>query len=414
MKDAYSFHTSQEDLEKQYYRVYDAYFNIYKRLGLKNVISVASDTGMMGGKVAHEFMLLSDMGEDSIAICDCCDYRANVEVAKGVLDKVFREREELKEVYTGDAKSIDEVCELLNIKNTQTCKAVCYCIEGESDKILALFVRGDLEVNEAKVKALIGKNIAPYEIKDETLVAGNIGPLNLNNDNIICMFDNSLKDENNLVCGANKEGYHYCGVCLERDLKNVEYNDISKVKDGEGCAVCGNGKIFIKRGVEIGNIFQLGTKYTQSMNMTVQMPDSKEINPIMGCYGIGIGRNLACIAEESSDEKGLVWNMNVCPWEVVVCPLKLKDEKVLNYAENLYEQLKAKHIDVLIDDRDVSAGCKFIDSELMGIPLRVVVSPRSLENNQVELCIRETGEKVFVSVDEVVEYLQNYISSKKF
>lgn len=415
MKDAYSFHTSQANLEEYYNRVYNAYFNIYKRLGLKNVIAVASDSGMMGGKVAHEYMLLTDIGEDSIAICSDCDYKANVEVATGILDKVDCVSEELKEVFTGEAKTIEEICDLFKINPSQTCKAVCYAMEGEQDKSLIVFVRGDLDVSEAKVKAIIGKDIAPKDLDETLLVKGNIGPLGLHSDSLIVLFDESLKNENNLVCGTNKEGYHITGLCVERDLLWAKFADVSKVKDGELCPICGKGVLKVERGVEIGNIFQLGTKYTKPMNMLVHMPDGTELNPIMGCYGIGVGRNLACIAEESADEKGLVWNMNVAPWEVVLCPLRLDDETVLTKAENLYSALKDAGVDVLYDDRaSVSAGVKFADSELMGIPVRVVISPRSLADNCVEVSFRQTGEKQMMSYDDAVEFLVKFVANSKF
>ncbi|MBO7527505.1 MAG: proline--tRNA ligase [Clostridia bacterium] len=414
MKDAYSFHTSQEDLEAYYKRVYDAYFRIYKRIGLKNVIAVASDTGMMGGKIAHEYMLLTDIGEDSIAICPKCGYKANVEVAKGILDKINSQPEQMKEVYTGDAKTIEEICELLSIKPNQTCKAVCYAMEGEQNKSLVVFVRGDLDVNEAKVKAIIKRDIAPKDLDDTNLVKGNIGAVGLKDDNLVLLFDESLKGENNLVCGANKEKYHISGVCMSRDLPNIEYYDVSKVKDGEGCVNCKDGQLKIYRGVEIGNIFQLGTKYTSTMNMTIHDKNGNDINPIMGCYGIGIGRNIACIAEESGDDKGLVWNMNVAPWEVEICPLRLDDGLVKSKAERLYEDLKLAGVDVLYDDRNVSPGFKFADSELIGVPVRVVISPRSLQENNVEISFRTTGEKMMLAYDDALNYLKDYVAKEKF
>lgn len=415
MKDAYSFHTSQSSLEEYYNRVYEAYFNIYHRLGLKNVIAVASDSGMMGGKVAHEYMLITDIGEDSIAICPDCEYKANVEVAKGILDKKQAQIEELKEVYTGNAKTIEEICELLNIAPEQTCKAVCYAMEGEQEKSLLVFVRGDLEVSEAKVKAIIGKDIAPKDLDDSILIKGNIGPLGLHNDNIIVLYDESLSGENNLVCGANKEDYHISGLCVGRDLLGIDFVDVSKVKDGEICPICRKGKLKVVRGVEIGNIFQLGTKYTEPMNMTISMPDGSYINPIMGCYGIGVGRNLACIAEENADDKGLVWNMNIAPWEVALCPLRLDDENVANKSNELYTSLMQAGIDVIFDDRtNVSAGVKFADSELMGIPVRLVVSPRSLAENKVEVAFRNGEEKQMIDCCDIIDFVVNYVNSKKF
>lgn len=414
MKDAYSFHTSQEDLEAYYQRVYDAYFRIYKRIGLKNVIAVASDSGMMGGKVAHEYMLLTDIGEDSIAICDSCDYKANVEVAKGILDKNNLEEMPFKEVYTGNAKTIEEVCALLKCKPSETCKAVCYAIEGEQEKSLIVFVRGDLDVSEAKVKAILKKDIAPKDLDSTSLVKGNIGPIGINDKNIIVYFDESLVGEKNLICGANKEEYHIVGVNIQRDIPDVVYYDLSKVKDGEICPCCNKGKLGIFRGIEIGNIFQLGTKYTEPMGMSVHMPDGGEINPIMGCYGIGVGRNLASIAEESADDKGLVWNMNVAPWEVIISPLRQDDEIISQKTEDLYKKLVEKGIDVIVDDRAVSAGVKFADSELLGIPVRVVISPRSMQDGNVEVSFRATGEKIMLKYDEAIDYLIKYVASQKF
>ena len=271
-----------------------------------------------------------------------------------------------------------------------------------------------MEANEAKIKAIIGKDIAPLNVNETSLIKGNIGPINLKDDNAIVLFDKSLADENNLVCGANKEEYHISGLCIKRDLPNIVYYDITKVKEKQLCSCCGKGHLNIYRGVEIGNIFQLETKYSKPMKMTVHMPDGSEINPLMGCYGIGIGRNLACIAEESSDDKGLVWNMNVAPWEVILCPLRLDDENVLNKTNALYDELKNVGIDVLYDDRNISAGIKFADSELIGIPVRIVISPRSLLENNVEVTIRETGEKLMIKYEDIVSYIKKYVNDMKF
>ena len=227
-------------------------------------------------------------------------------------------------------------------------------------------------------------------------------------------FDESLAGEKNLICGANKEEYHIMGVNIQRDIPDVVYYDLSKVKDGEVCLCCNKGKLGISRGIEIGNIFQLGTKYTEPMGMTVHMPDGSEINPIMGCYGIGVGRNLASIAEESADDKGLVWNMNVAPWEVIISPLRQDDEVIGQKTEELYKKLAENGIDVIVDDRAVSAGVKFADSELLGIPVRVVISPRSMQEGNVEVSFRATGEKIMLKYDEAVDYLVKYVASQKF
>lgn len=414
MKDAYSFHESQEDLEQYYQRVYDAYNRIFKRIGMKNFIAVAGDSGMMGGKIAHEFMLLTPSGEDSLVLCDKCGYKSNMEVAKGIIEKCDAESQPLAEIDTGDAKTIEEVCDLLKIDTKQTCKAVSYAIKGNSEKSLLVFIRGDLEVNEVKVKSVIKADIAPNELSaDDVLVAGNIGPMGLDSDKFIMLYDESLKDVKNLVCGANKKNYHFMGFEVARDIGDVEYFDLSKVKDGDKCPHCDGGKLYINRGIEIGNIFQLGTKYTESMKMTVHSRNGEDFNPIMGCYGIGVGRALASVLEEKSDDKGLVFPMSIAPWHVCLCPLKLEDEKVASVALKLYDEMLAKGIEVLFDDRTgVSAGFKFAESELMGMPIRVVISPRSLENNQAEVMVRETLQTEFVELDKLSDYLKAKISEE--
>ena len=408
MKDAYSFHTSQEDLEEYYNRVYDAYNRIFTRMGMQNFISVKSDTGMMGGSVAHEFQLLTDIGEDSIVMCDDCKYTANMEVAKSVIDKNDHVFGIKKEVYTGEAKTIEEVCNLLSIDAKHTCKAVCYATPGDENGVVIVFLRGDREVNEAKLRVLVGGEVAVSDLNGSGLVKGNIGCLDLNLTNAKIFFDKSLQGLENFVTGANKEGYHIAGVSMTRDVKPENYVDVSKVNDGDKCPICG-APLNIRRGIEIGNIFQLGTKYTKSMGMTIHDKDGKEINPIMGCYGIGVGRCLASIAEEMSDEKGLVWPMAIAPWHIYLCPIRLDNELVKEITEKIYERLLAENFEVIYDDRDVSAGIKLKDSELIGIPVRVVISPKTLENNEVEITIRATGEKIFVPIDKLSKKLDEIV-----
>lgn len=404
MKDAYSFHTSYEDLESYYNEVFEAYNRIYTRIGMKNFISVKSDTGMMGGNYAHEFMLLTDIGEDSIVICPDCNARANMEVATSVYEMPKFEDAPLKEVFTGKAKTIEEVCEFLKIKPNQTMKAVCYAVVGDDKRTVVAFVRGDKEINEAKLKKVVGAEVAVKDLEGSGLVKGNIGAIGLKGENLTIVFDKSVENLCGLVCGANKEEYHLTGVNMARDVKPENYVDISKVNEGELCPYCGK-PLTIKRGIEIGNIFQLGTKYTKSMGMTVHMPDGSSINPIMGCYGIGVGRSLASVAEESADEKGLNWPMTIAPWQIYLCPLRNDDENVAKVAEELYKSLSQK-FEVIYDDRKVSAGVKLTDSELMGIPVRVVISPRSLAETQAEITIRSSGEKMMVALTDLESKLK--------
>lgn len=411
MKDAYSFHTSQEDLDVYYKKVYDAYNRIYKRIGLKNFISVKSDSGIMGGKVADEFMLVTDSGEDRLVLCDKCGYKANMEVASGVkTPNLEGEMKDLEEVFTGNAKTIEELCHYLNIKEEETVKAVCYVTSEE--KLVIAFLRGDYEINEKKLAKLCKSEIKVAGTDKFGLVAGNIGCVNLTvPEDALIFYDNSLENLNNFVTGANKEDYHLKNVCASRDLKDVVFDDIALVKEGDCCPVCGE-KLRLTRGIEIGNIFQLGTKYTKSMGMKVSMPDGSSMEPIMGCYGIGIGRALASIIEEKGDDKGIVWPMTVAPWQVHFCPLRLDDENISAVADELYKKMQEAGIEVLYDDRIVSAGVKLTDSELMGMPIRVVISPKTMANGTAEVTMRETGETNFISLQNLLSELKAIIEDE--
>ncbi|MBD5086197.1 MAG: proline--tRNA ligase [Clostridiales bacterium] len=411
MKDAYSFHESKEDLEKYYYRVFDAYYRIFKRIGLKRFIDIKSDSGMMGGSIAHEFMLLTEVGEDSIVLCNDCDYRANMEVAECTLDTPAVGEEPLQLINTGNDKTIDEVCARLNSPKETSCKAVVFAVKGNSEEVVIAFVRGDLEVNEAKLKKVLAKDIVPYDGGVSDVVAcGNIGPYNLDKS-IIAVYDKSLEGVGSLVIGANKPEYHYTGFNFKRDMKDATFHDIAKVKEGAKCPVCG-GALRIENGIEIGNIFQLGTKYTKSMDMTVHGADGGEFNPIMGCYGIGVGRAIASIAQEASDDKGLVLPMSVAPWQVHICPLRLDDKNVEEKAYGLYEDLKKQGVEVLFDDRSVGAGVKFNDADLMGMPIRVVVSPKSLATGEVEISVRASGECKKVAYGDAIASIKSIIKSQ--
>ena len=409
MKDAYSFHTSKEDLEQYYMQVHKAYQNIFRRIGLKRFIDVKSDSGMMGGSVAHEFMLLTEVGEDSIVLCNHCDYRANMEVASGIIEKPIYADEELKLVDTGADKTIEEVATRLKVDATQTAKAVVFAVKGDQDQVVIAFVRGDLEVNEAKLKKVLKKDVVAYEGGTSgTVVCGNIGPKGLDKS-IIVVLDKSLEGTKGMVVGANKEGYHYTGFNFERDIENAQFEDIAKTRAGDKCPICG-GDLRIENGIEIGNIFQLGTKYTQSMGMQVTGPDGQLFNPIMGCYGIGVGRAIASIAQESNDDNGLILPITVAPWQVHICVLRQDDEVVASKANALYKDLEANKIDVLFDDRNCGAGIKFNDADLMGMPIRVVISPKSLQNDEVEITIRKTKESFKVKYEDAINEIKNLIA----
>ncbi|NMA59283.1 MAG: proline--tRNA ligase [Clostridiales bacterium] len=410
MKDAYSFHETQSCLEEYYARVYEAYNRIFKRIGLKNFIVVQSDSGMMGGSIAHEYMELTDIGEDSIVLCSNCDYKANMEVAECVKEKPQETKMlGLKEVYTGNAKEIKEVVDFFgDITQKDMLKAVVYNIKGDVEKNIVCFIRGDLEINESKLKVVTNANIVPASLNDSNLIAGNIGPVGLKaSEKLEIIYDQSVEGLLNVVVGANKEGYHIANACYGRDFMPTKIYDISKVKDGDKCIRCGS-KLYVKKGIEIGNIFQLGTKYTKSMGMTVLNNEGKEITPIMGCYGIGVGRAIAAVAEEYADEKGLLWPKEIAPWLVYICAIRYDNENVMMKSEELYDILTREGIDVLLDDRIASAGFKFADCDLMGIPVRIVISPRSLEKGMVEIQSRDGVLKEEIDFYKCIELIKTY------
>jgi len=417
MKDAYSFHMTNECLEEYYYKVHEAYERIFKRIGMKRFISVKSDSGMMGGSIAHEFMLLTPVGEDTLVLCDECGYKANMEVAEALHDPAVKEEMlPLTEIFTGEAKTIEEVCEYLNkngikadIPASKTIKAVVYAVKGDNKKVIIAFVRGDKEVNEAKLKKLVKENIVPWEADGDTsIAAGNIGPIGLDK-NITVVYDKSLEGECNMVVGANKADYHIMNFCVERELKDAKFFDIAKAYEGQRCPVCGK-PVHLENGIEIGNIFQLGTKYTSSMEMTVLGKDGKSVTPIMGCYGIGVGRALASLIQESNDEKGIILPISIAPYKVHMCPLRLDDEKVMEVTNRIYDNLKKAGYEPLLDDRNNSAGFKFADADLLGMPIRVVISPKGLANGEIEIVRRSTRECVKVNADNAETEILNLIN----
>lgn len=400
MKDAYSFHTTQEDLEQYYKQCYDAYHKIYARAGVPEVISVQSDTGMMGGKVAHEFMLLTDIGEDTLVICDSCNYQSNMEVATGKLTVATTKEGEIEEVHTPDAHTIDEVAAFLGVTTAQTLKACVFEVEGKKEPLI-VFIRGDLQVNEAKLTKIVKANITPFEKYEETpnLCFGFMGPYHLDAKDATIIFDESLRNEKNLVSGANKKDYHIKGISIERDIKPEAFHDVAEVLEGQECPCC-QGKLQFKRGVEVGNIFQLGTRYSESMGMTYIDKDGKAKTPIMGCYGIGVGRLLACIIEAHHDDYGPIWPMSVAPWQVHICVLKSKKQDMNVVGFELYNKLN-KRFEVIMDDRDLAAGAQFADADLLGVPVRVIVGEKNLANGQVELVTRDKSVKKLIAIEDI-------------
>lgn len=402
MKDAYSFHTSQEDLDEYYDRCYLSYKRIFARAGIPQVVVVASDSGMMGGSVSHEYMLLTPVGEDSIVLCGECDFRANMEAAECI---VANEQElpqaELTLVDTPDKHTIDEVCEYLKLPIENSCKAVVYQRNAD-DSYVVLFLRGDLEANETKLRNYLGCAIHPAVITQECgLKAGSIGPYKLEGDYTV-LYDRSLEGISNLCCGGNIDGKHYTGLDLARDMDGVEYGDFAKALDGGICPCCGKKSLRIERGIEVGNIFQLGTKYTKPMNMEYLDQEGNKHNPIMGCYGIGVGRLAASVCEAMHDEYGPIWPITIAPWEVHLCCVRADDEQCHAYADQLYAEMLDKHMEVIYDDRSVRAGVMFSDADLLGVPVRIVVSPRNMKNGCVEIVTRDKSVQKQVSLDQAV------------
>mgnify|MGYP001173915321 FL=1 len=399
MKDGYSFHTSQKDLERYYKRCYRAYERIYARVGIPEVVAVASDSGMMGGKVSHEFMLLTDIGEDTIVLCPECGYRANMEAADCI---VHNDPDEamapLEKVATYDNKTIEDVCNFLHGSAEKSAKAVVYQ-RNEDDSYVLVFVRGDLEVNETKLRNYLKAEVHPaVEIDHAGLVAGAIGPVNPAKG-ITVVYDRSLEGTRNLVCGANEEGYHFTGLNMDRDVPNAEYVDVAKATVGGVCPKCGKHSLTIKNGIEVGNIFQLGRRYTESMGMTYDDEKGNRVNPIMGCYGIGVGRLMASVCEEHHDQYGPVWPISIAPWEIEICALRADQAHVKEEANKLYKSLMDEGYEVLFDDRTVSAGFMFSDADLLGSPVRIVISPKTLDRGVVEIVTRDKTIKEDVPIE---------------
>ncbi len=411
MKDAYSFHTSQEDLEQYYEKCHAAYERIFERVGVPEVVSVKSDSGMMGGNISHEFMLLTPVGEDSIVLCDSCDYRANMEAAENISD-IARDAESaaLEKVYTPNVHTIEDVCNFFGDETKNSCKAVVYQ-QNVDDKYVVLFIRGDLEVNETKLVNFLGEQVHAAVITEECgLNAGYIGPVNLKvNGDAVVLYDKSLEGRNNLSCGANEAEHHYKGLDMERDVPNAEYHDFAKIQEGGICPKCGKKTVKISRGIEVGNIFQLGTKYTKSMNMTYVDANGESKTPIMGCYGIGVGRLAASVCEAHHDEYGPIWPKAIAPWQVHLCAVRVDDEEVRAYADKLYEDLQNAGIEVIYDDRSVRAGVMFADADLLGIPLRIIVSPKNMKPGVVEVASRDKTLKTQIPLENVMAEIKQYL-----
>jgi len=409
MKDAYSFDKDNEGLDISYMKMYEAYNKIFTRCNLE-FSAVEADSGAMGGSGSAEFMVKSDIGEDEIAFCTGCNYAANTEKATSKLEDVEKEEEkELKKIATPDVRTIEELVTFFNTSNKKFAKTLIYKADG---KVVAVMVRGDRSLNETKVSNALG-GIMELEMADvETVLKatsaeiGFAGPIGLHVDTLL--VDEEVTRMSNFIVGANDTGYHYENVNYERDFNGI-VGDYKLVSEGDMCPKCGS-PINIRRGVEVGHIFKLGTKYSESMGANYLDENGKEKPLVMGCYGIGVNRTVAAIIEQHHDENGILWPMAVAPYKVIVMPANVKNEEQMNRAEKIYEDLKTRGVDVLLDDRNERVGVKFKDADLIGIPIRVTVGKKIVEDI-VEFKLRKKQDIEELNIEDVVGRIEKEFSA---
>ena len=401
MKDAYSFHSSHESLGEVYDAIFQAYCNIFERCGL-NYRAVIADSGAMGGKDTHEFMVLSDVGEDTIAYSTESNYAANIEMAPVInsYEKVEEPVKELEKVETKDQKTIEEVSSFLNVHADKCIKSLLFKVD---ERFVLVLVRGDHEVNDIKVKNLLEANVVELADHADTekilgSKVGSLGPINVKDVEVIA--DNAVKAIINGVCGANEEHFHYVNVNADRDFSVDRYADIRFIQEGD-LSPDGKGTITFAKGIEVGHVFKLGTRYSDAMGATYLDENGRSQSLIMGCYGIGVSRTMAAIVEQFNDDRGIVWPNAVAPFDAHLITVNTKDESQNELTDKLYTALKANHFDVLVDDRAERAGVKFADSDLIGLPIRITVGKKAAEGI-VEVKVRSTGEMLEVHESELV------------
>lgn len=409
MKDAYSFHTDQADLERCYARCHEAYERIFRRVGMKNVLSIESNSGMMGGKVSHEFMAICDCGEDTVITNADYSYRANREIAVAAWKFEKGEPLPLEKVHTPGMKTIEDVAGFLGVKPENTGKAVFYQ-DAHTGELIFVLIRGDFEVNEVKLANAL--KVSELKFADDAAieaagaVPGFASPVGIDPAKARIIVDRSAAESGNLVVGANETDYHYRNFNFDRDLagSGCLVADIACVREGDPCPLTGQPLQFL-RGIEVGNIFQLGTKYSDTMHCDYLDRDGKSHPMVMGCYGIGVGRAMAAVIEQSCDEYGPIWPMSIAPWQVELCAINPEKEGVGEACERLYAELQAAGIEVLYDDRGEKAGSMFSDADLLGIPLRLVVSPRTLAEKQAEFKVRGSRDAERIALDAAVSHV---------
>ena len=405
MKDAYSFDRDDESLRESYNKMFNAYKRIFDRMDIDYKVVKAS-VGAMGGDLSEEFQAITDRGEDTLVLCDHCNYASNLEVSSYKIKDNKEKELELELVETPHCKTIDEVCKFLKLDVKSSVKALLMVVDGE---LTICFIRGDRELNEDKVLRLLnGKEIGFANdelIATSNAVPGFTGPVGLEGCNII--IDEEILHMKNFCCGANKEGYHYIN-CNVKDINYSQVGNISTVVEGDICPECGEGTIYFKKGIEIGNTFKLGKHYAQDLGLTYLDEAGNAQVPTMGCYGIGPGRVLASIIEQNNDENGMIFPLNIAPFQVALVQIDMKNEEQTKVAEQLYEELTNAGIEVIYDDRDERPGVKFKDMELIGIPLRITVG-KKIVDNQVEWKERKTGNGFDLDIKDVVNQVTTYI-----
>ena len=409
MKDLYSFDADDEGLGQSYDKMLNAYRNIYRRCGLPAII-IEADSGAIGGKDSHEFMVIAKSGEDEIIYCHGCDYAANAEKAISVKNKAESGQPlPVEEVATPGYQTIEEVSGFLGVPGKQTLKAVFYIADKE---LVFVVIRGDIEVNEIKLKNLLRCTELRMASEDEAIaagiVAGSASPVGLKDIKIVA--DESVTSGTNFVAGANKADTHLKNVNYPRDFRADTVADIALARAGEGCPRC-DDRLLATQGIEVGHIFKLGTFLSEKLGASYIDAGGVSRPIVMGCYGIGIGRLMAAIVELNHDDKGIIWPMAVAPYQVYLCPLYMENPEVVKATENLYAELEKQGLEVLYDDRTESPGIKFNDADLLGIPIRATISPRTLEKGSVELKLRPEKKSELVPLGEAAEKIKELISS---
>lgn len=408
MKDAYSFDINQEESDKSYKKQFDAYHKICKELGL-NYVVVKADTGVMGGLLSEEFQAVTEVGEDILVLCNNCDYASNIEVSQCIKEEKQsqEEQEVIEKIHTPNAGTIEEISELLNKEPEKFVKTLIYKIDGN---FYACLVQGNREVNEVKLSKLLkAQEVELAEANDVVQITnakvGFAGPVGIN---IPIIMDEAISYMKNFIVGANETDYHYKNVNIS-DFKAQYIADIKNVQEGDICPNCKHGHVQFKKGIEVGNTFKLGTKYSESLGLNYSDENNELKSVVMGCYGIGIERLIAAVVEQNHDEKGIIWPMNIAPYKVCIVLISNKDQKQVNIAEDIYNKLNACGIDTILDDRDERPGVKFNDMDLIGIPIRITVG-KKVNDGMLEIKMRNSDKVEEIKIDEIENVILRQIN----